>query len=55
MYHKIRVLRKRLMPNIEHLKLGLFSLMLFSVFLIPACDGGDDHMMEATWKTNRGY
>ena len=44
MSHKIRVLRKRLMPNIEYPKLGLSLLMLFTVFLITACDGGDDHM-----------
>jgi hypothetical protein len=44
MSHKIRVLRKRPIPNIEYPKLGLFVLMLFSVFLITACGGGDDHM-----------
>ena len=41
-----RELGKRFIPNTEWLKLGLFSLTLFSLTLITACGGDDNHNME---------
>lgn len=44
MRRKIKGLRKRITPNIEHSRLGLFLLMIFSVSIVTACDGSGGDM-----------